>query len=43
MEMDPLVSKIKATHVNRKSACQRRIFPFTACVRQEIVKVVAEK
>lgn len=43
MGMDLLYAKIKVTYVNRKSACQREIFPFTACVRQEIVKVVAEK
>lgn len=35
MGMDLLYSKIKVTHVNRKSACQREIFPFTVCVRQE--------
>lgn len=43
MGMDPPVSKIKVTYVNRKSVCRRKIFPFTACVRQEIVKIVAEK
>lgn len=41
--MDLLYSKIKVKYVNRKSACQREIFPFTACVRQETVEVVAEK
>lgn len=43
MGMDLLYSKIKVTYVNRKSACQREIFPFTACERQETVEVVAEK
>lgn len=41
--MDLLYSKIKVTYVNRKSACQREIFPFTACVRQETGEVEAEK
>ena len=41
--MNPLVSEIKVAHVNRKSARQKEIFPFTACAKQEIVRVVAEK
>lgn len=41
--MDFPISKTKVIYANRKSACQKKTFPFTACVRQEIVKVVAEK
>lgn len=41
--MDLLVSKIKVAHVNRKSASQREIYPFTTCAKQEIVKVMDEK
>lgn len=43
MGMDLLVSKIKVAHVNRKSASQREIYPFTTCAKQEIVEVVDEK
>lgn len=37
------VSKVEVTSVNRKSSCQRKMLPLTACVRQGIIKVVAEK